>query len=87
MLSPPYKILPNNLLSRLTSYGDEIIGGYQCEYQCNRSTTNQIFCIWQILEKNWEYNGTVHQLFIDFMKAYDSVRRKYFSPSLVYPGI
>jgi hypothetical protein len=29
----------------------------------------------QILEKKWEYNETVHQLFIDFKKAYDSVRR------------
>jgi hypothetical protein len=26
------------------------------------------------LEKKWEYNGTVHQLFIDFKIAYDSVR-------------
>jgi hypothetical protein len=26
--------------------------------------------------KKWEYNGTVHQLFIDFKKAYDSVRRE-----------
>jgi hypothetical protein len=26
----------------------------------------------KILEKKWEYNGTVHQLFIDFKKAYDS---------------
>jgi hypothetical protein len=24
----------------------------------------------------WEYNETVHQLFVDFKKAYDSVRRK-----------
>jgi hypothetical protein len=24
----------------------------------------------------WEYNETVHQLFIDFEKAYDSVRRE-----------
>jgi hypothetical protein len=24
--------------------------------------------------KKWEYNGTVHQVFIDFKKAYDSVR-------------
>jgi hypothetical protein len=40
------------------------------------STTNQIFYIWQILEKKWEYNGTVHQLFIDFKKAYYSVRRE-----------
>jgi hypothetical protein len=28
------------------------------------------------LEKKWEYNGTVHQLFIDFKKAYDSIRRE-----------
>jgi hypothetical protein len=34
----------------------------------------QIFYIRQILEKKWEYNGTVHQLFIDFKKAYDSVK-------------
>jgi hypothetical protein len=27
-----------------------------------------------MVEKNWEYNGTVHQLFIDFKKAYDSVK-------------
>jgi hypothetical protein len=32
--------------------------------------------IWQILEKKWEYNGTVHQLFIYFKKASDSVRRE-----------
>jgi hypothetical protein len=38
--------------------------------------TNQIFCIQQILEKKWEYNGTVHQLFVDFKKAYDTVRGK-----------
>jgi hypothetical protein len=30
----------------------------------------------QILEKKWEYNETVHQLFIDFKKAYDSVSRE-----------
>jgi hypothetical protein len=38
--------------------------------------TDQIFYFWQILEKKWEYNGTVHQLFIDFKKAYDSVKRE-----------
>jgi hypothetical protein len=30
----------------------------------------------QIQGKKWEYSGTVHQLFIDFKKAYDSVRRE-----------
>jgi hypothetical protein len=28
------------------------------------------------MEKKWEYNGTEHELFIDFKKAYDSVRRE-----------
>jgi hypothetical protein len=36
----------------------------------------RFFCIRQILEKKCEYNKTVHQLFIDFKKAYDSVRRE-----------
>jgi hypothetical protein len=26
--------------------------------------------------EKWEYNGTVHHLFIDFKKAYNSVRRE-----------
>jgi purine nucleoside phosphorylase len=28
------------------------------------------------VEKKWEYNEAVHQLFIDFKKAYDSVMRE-----------
>jgi hypothetical protein len=69
LLSTSYKILSNILLARLTVYVDEIIGDHQCGFRCNQSTTDQIFCIRQILEKKWEYNGTVHQLFIDFSKA------------------
>jgi hypothetical protein len=42
----------------------------------NRSTTDHIFCIRQILEKKLECNETVHQLFIDFRKAYYSVKGK-----------
>jgi hypothetical protein len=53
-------------------------GDHKCGFRRNRSTTDQIFYIRQILEKNSEYNGTVHQLFIDFRKAYDSVRREVF---------
>jgi hypothetical protein len=71
LLSTKYKILSNILLSRLVPYIDEIIGDHQCGFPCNRSTTDQIFCIRQILEKNLEYNETVHQLFIDCKKAYD----------------
>jgi hypothetical protein len=46
-----------------------------------------IFYIQQILEKKWEYNGTVHQIFIDFKKAYDSVKREVLYSILVEFGI
>jgi hypothetical protein len=54
----------------------KLLGGHQCGFRYNRSTTHQIFCICQILEKKWEYNETVHQLFIDFRKVYDSVKKE-----------
>jgi hypothetical protein len=76
LLSTSYNILSNILLSRLSPYIDEIIGDHQCGFQCNRSTTDQIFSIRQILERKWEYNETVHQLFVDFKKAYESVKRE-----------
>ncbi|KAJ4435669.1 hypothetical protein ANN_18285 [Periplaneta americana] len=41
----------------------------------------------QILEKKWEYKGTVHQLFIDFKKAYDSVKREVLYDILIEFGI
>ena len=41
----------------------------------------------QMLEKKWEYNETVHQLFIDFKKAYDSVRREVLYNILMEFGI
>jgi purine nucleoside phosphorylase len=53
----------------------------------NRSTTDHIFCIHQILEKKWEYYEAVHQLFVDFTKAYDSVRREVLYNSLTEFGI
>jgi hypothetical protein len=76
LLTTAYKILSNIVLVRLTPYVNEIIGDHQCGFRRNRSTMDQIFCIRQILEKKWEYNGTVHQLFIDFRKACDSVKRE-----------
>jgi hypothetical protein len=71
---PPFKV---------RSVHNEIIGDQQCGYRRNKSTTDQIFCIRQILEKKWQYNETVHQLFIDFKKAYDSMRREVFYNILI----
>jgi hypothetical protein len=75
-LSTTYKILSNILLSSLTPYAKEIIEEHQCGFRHNRSTTDHIFCICQLLQKNWEYKEAVHQLYIDFKTAYDSIRRE-----------
>jgi hypothetical protein len=37
--------------------------------------------------EKWEYNGMAHQLFIDFKKAYDSVKREVLYNTLLESGI
>jgi hypothetical protein len=90
LLPTLYKILSNILLSRLIPYADEIIGDHQCGFRRNRSTTDQIFYIRQVLEKKWEYNDTtVHQLFMISRKPMIQLGGKHyiiFSMSLEYPG-
>ena len=54
----------------------KLLGIINVDSDTNRSTTDHIFCIRQIIEKKWDYNEAVHQLFIDFKKAYDSVKRE-----------
>jgi len=87
LLPTTYKILSNILLSRLIPHAEEVTGDHQYGFRRNRSTTDHIFCIRQILEKKWEYNEAVHQLFIDFKKAYDSVRREVLYNILIEYGI
>jgi hypothetical protein len=64
-----------SLKSRILTfvYGSTCFGTFSAHHQCgfrrNRSTADHIFCIRQILEKKWEHNEAVHQLFIDFQQA------------------
>jgi hypothetical protein len=77
-----YKILSKILFSRLIPYGMEIIGDHQCGFEHNRSNTDQIFCISQILRKNG--NASV---VLDLRKAYDSLRREALYNILIEIGI
>ena len=76
LLNSAYKILSNILLKRISPYAEDNIGDYQCGFRSNRSTVDQIFTIRQLLEKSWEFNKDVHQLFIDFKQAYDTIIRE-----------
>jgi len=44
-------------------------------FRPNRSTTDNIFIVWQICEKYHEYNIDLHNRFIDFSQAFDTVNR------------
>jgi len=46
-----------------------------------------MFCIRQILGKKCDYNEAVHQLFIDFKKAYDAIRKEVLHDILMEFGI
>jgi hypothetical protein len=58
LLSTLYKILSNILPARLTPYAGEITGDHQCGFRRNRSLTDQIFYMRQILEKKLEWEST-----------------------------
>jgi Reverse transcriptase (RNA-dependent DNA polymerase). len=75
LLSTSYQILLNILLSRMAPYANAIIGEYQCGFRRNRSTIDHVLSVRQILEKKWEYNKDVYELFIDFGMAYVSIKR------------
>jgi hypothetical protein len=70
LLSTSYKTLSNILLSQLSPYIDEIIGDHQCGFRCNKSTTDQIFCIRQITTRQYISYSQISR------KPYDSVRRE-----------
>jgi hypothetical protein len=67
-------MLSTILFSRLNPYIDELVGD-EYGFQCNRSSTDQMLCIYQVQEKKCECGETVYQLFIDFQKTYDSIRK------------
>ena len=73
LLNVMYKVLTHILHNRLVVYNEDIIGKYQTEIRKEKSTTNQIFLLRQVLEKTYEYGNDTHHLFIDFRSAYDSI--------------
>jgi hypothetical protein len=52
------KILSTMLLSRLIPCAEEITGDPQCGFRRSKSSTDDIFCIRQILKK-WKYKEAV----------------------------
>ena len=45
----------------------------QAAYQEDRSTKEQILALKQIIEKSSDYNKPIYNVFIDYLKTFDSV--------------
>jgi len=73
LLCKGYKILTTVINNRLKKYTKYIIGEYQAGFRTGKSTTDQIFTVKNLLEKAWEHNVEIHQIFVDFQKAYGSI--------------
>ena len=76
LLNVAYKTLSSIVLERLKEYSEEILGEYQCGFRPQRKTTDQIFVARQILEKFYAHDIDLRFLFIDFKKAFDSIKQK-----------
>jgi hypothetical protein len=59
----------------LAKYAEETLGEYECGFRADRSTIDHIFAMRQTQEKAYEHNIHLHNLFIDFKQAFDSVNR------------
>ena len=87
LLNITYKVLSGILYNWLAEYAEKILGDYQCGFWANRSTIDHIFTIRQTQEKAYEYNIHLHNLYIDFKQAFDSVSRGRILNDLTILGI
>jgi hypothetical protein len=76
LLCKAYKVFANILCNRLEPITERIIGEYQTGFRPGTSKTGQLFTLKQTLEKCWEYNLSVYQIYVEFRQAYDSIQRK-----------
>lgn len=71
-----YKIFTSLVNKRVQEEAKEVIGDYQCGFKKGKSVVDHIWVIKQIEEMCNRKNIKVQALFIDFRKAYDTIKRK-----------
>ena len=61
------------ILNRLKPQSDKIIAEEQAGFRAGRSTTEQIFNLHILCEKDLQHQQDLYHVFIDFKKAFDRV--------------
>jgi hypothetical protein len=75
LLNVAYKIFATILFNRISEIMEDKLREYQMGFRPNRSTVDNIFILRQMYEKCYEYNIELHNAFIDFNQAFDSINR------------
>jgi len=70
------KILGRIVIDRIKNGIDSKLRKEQAGYRTNKSTTDQIFVLRNIIEQSNEWQSSLYVHFIDFEKAFDSIHRE-----------
>ena len=73
LISHPGKVILKIILNRLQPQSEGIIAEEQAGFRAGRSTTEQIFNLRILCEKNLQHQQNLYHVFIDFKKAFDRV--------------
>jgi hypothetical protein len=65
----------------------KLLGTISVDFDVTDQLLIRFFAFVRCWKKKWKYSETVHELFIDFKKAYDSMRRKVLDNILIEFGI
>ena len=76
LLPSAYKVLSKILSLRIEPYVEAFLSEYQAGFRQQRSTSDQLFSIRQIVQKSYEMKVETLHLFVDFRAAYDSIDRE-----------
>jgi len=75
LLNMAYKIFTIILNNRLSKIVDSKLSEAQAGFRPNRSTLGNIFIICQTFEKCHEYNIDIHNIFVEYVQAFDCINR------------
>ena len=70
-----YKIFTILLNNRLSKIVESKLSEVQTGFRPTRSTLDNIFIIRHTFEKCHEYNIDLHNIFVDYLQAFDSINR------------
>ena len=76
LICHPSEVLLKMLLNRLKPQAESIIAEEQPGFRSGRSTTEQIFNLRILCERNVQHQQDLYHVFIDFRKAFDRVWHK-----------